>query len=186
MAEKKNKEDDVLDALRGSGLGLTSLDGELDAVNEKDNEIAKLTEENRQLKDKFLRTVAELENARRILADEKDKAVKYAISGFASALVPVIENYFLAFENANEEEIERTFFEGVTLTFNELKKVFEKFGLKRIYPEGEKFNPEAHQAIAQINSEKEENTISEVSQAGYMLNDRVLKPALVVVSNGKK
>jgi molecular chaperone GrpE len=167
-------------------VDFSDLDKELEGIVEKDKVIAELTEENKQLKDKFIRTVAELENVRRISTDEKEKTLKYAISNFANNLVPVMENFFLAFKNAKKEKIENTFYEGITLTFNEFKKVFEKFGLKRVYPIGEEFNPDIHQAITQSNSKEKENTIIDVAQAGYILNDRVLKPALVVVSSGKK
>jgi molecular chaperone GrpE len=182
----KSNASSLVDAFKQQENELGNLDKELDLVNEKDNAIAKLTEENKQLKDKFLRTVAELENVRRIAADEKEKMSKYAISSFASSLIPVMENFFLAFKNVEVGKIEKVFFEGINLTFSELKKVFEKYNLKRICPEEEKFNPEIHQAITQVESKKEENTIVEVAQAGYILNDRVLKPALVIVSKGKK
>jgi molecular chaperone GrpE len=185
MEEKKESmNSDILNALRQDGTNLSDLDGELDAINEKDDRIAKLTEENNQLKDKFLRTVAELENVRRISVEEKEKTAKYAISNFASSLIPVMESFFLAFNNVEREKIESTFLEGITLVFNELKKVFEKFGLGRVYPIGEEFDPDVHQAIAQVDSEEKENKIVDVAQAGYILNDRVLKPALVMVSNG--
>jgi molecular chaperone GrpE len=166
-------------------INLNDLDkelGELKDESDKDDVVVKLTEENAQLKDKFLRMAAELENVRRIATEEKEKISKYAISSFAGSLIPVMEDFFLAFKNAKKKEIEKTFFDGMNLTFNELKKVFEKYGLKRICPNGEKFNPDIHQAITQVESEMEENTIMEVAQAGYVLNDRVLKPALVVVS----
>jgi molecular chaperone GrpE len=184
MTEEENADNSILEAFKRDGL--SDLDRELDAVNEKDTKIAQLSEENGQLKDKFLRTVAELENVRRISTDEKEKTAKYAISNFANSLIPVMENFFLAFKNAKKEKIENTFFEGINMTFNELKKVFEKFGLKRIYPMGEQFNPDMHQAITQTDSKEPENIIVDVAQAGYVLNDRVLKPALVVVSNGGK
>lgn len=148
-------------------------------------DIANLEQENTTLKDKMLRIMAELENTRRIAAEEKEKTIKFAISNFAKDLITVMENMYLAFksvENVEKDDGFKVFFDGIDLTFNEFKKIFEKNNIKRIYPLDEKFDPTYHEAISQVENETEESgTIIDVVQAGYLLNGRVLKPAMVVV-----
>lgn len=163
---------------------------ETKVVQEENNEILKLKEENQKLKDTLMRTLAELENTRRRAGEENEKMAKYAISKFAEDLIPVMENFYLAFKNAGEdgkydENKAKIFFDGIKLTQNELKKVFDKNGLVRVFPMNEKFNPDFHNAISQIESDKEEGIIVDVMQSGYTIKDRLLRPALVIVSKGK-
>ncbi len=153
--------------------------------NTQEIENSKIEQENASLKDKLLRTLAELENTRRIAVEEKEKTIKFAISNFAKDLITVMENMYLAFKSV--EKVEKNgdfgvFFNGIEMTFNEFKKIFDKNNIKRIYPLNEVFNPAFHEAVAQVDSEKETGTIVEVMQAGYLLNNRVLKPAIVVVA----
>lgn len=154
--------------------------------NPENDEMIRLQEENADLKDKLLRARAETENTRRIAIEEKEKTIKFAITNFAKDLIVIMENMYLAFksvENTDKEGEFKVFFDGVNLTFSELKKVFEKNNIKRIYPKGEKFDPAYHEAISQIESEAEESgTVIDVVQAGYMLNGRVIKAAMVVVA----
>ena len=123
------------------------------------NEINRLIQENNQLKDKFVRTYAELENTRRRAEEEKEKTIKYAITKFAEDLIPVMENFYLAFQHNKNHKQGDVFFDGITLTFNEFKKTFEKNKLTRLYPKGEKFDPNFHQAVSYIENDQEENTI---------------------------
>ena len=145
--------------------------------------VTKLTQENASLKDKLLRTLAELENTRRICEEEKSKTIKFAITNIAKDLIVVMDNFYRAFDNLKDKNTSlETFSQGIELNFNELKKIFDKNGIKRIFPLDEMFNPTFHEAISQIESDKEAGTVVEVLQAGYILNDRVIKPALVVVA----
>lgn len=158
--------------------------------DEKDNKIKELEDENKKLKDNLMRTLAELDNTRKRSIEENEKTAKYAISKFAEDLIPVMENFYLAFENVKHEDlcddkVAKNFFEGITLTQNELKKVFDKNGLSRIFPLNEVFNPEFHNAITQIESDEEDGKIIQVMQAGYKIKDRLLRPALVGVSKQK-
>ena len=155
-----------------------------DNSNNNDNDlIQKLTEENESLKAKVLRSLAEVENTRRICEEEKGKTMKFAITNFAKELINIMENFYLSFGNLekNTDDFE-SFVKGVELNFNEFKKIFEKNNIKRIYPVGEMFNPDFHEAISQIESEAETGTVVDALQAGYSLNDRVIKPALVIVA----
>jgi molecular chaperone GrpE len=146
------------------------------------SELDTLKEENIKIKETLMRTLAELDNTRKRALDENDKIKKFAVGKFAEDLLNVMENFYLAFDSIDESQIDKNFLDGIKMTHNELKKVFEKNNLIRIYPLNEEFNPSLHNAITQIESELEDGKIAQVMQAGYLLNDRVLRPALVAVS----
>jgi len=138
--------------------------------------------------DKILRSLAEIENLRKRTAEDLEKANKYAISKFASDLVLVVENFYLAVENMPVDEIEKSeklknFALGVTMTQKELIKIFEKNGIKRINPINEKFDHNYHQAIAQVEGDEgnESGLVKKVIQAGYLIHDRLIRPALVEI-----
>jgi molecular chaperone GrpE len=145
---------------------------------------AKLTEafgESERLREEWLRAKAETENVRRRGAEDVTKAHKFGIESFAAALLGVKDSLdaALSVENTSIE----SFKEGVELTARQLDAVFEKFSLRPIAPEpGEKFDPHRHQAISQVESDQEPNTVVAVLQKGFMLHDRVLRPALVTVA----
>lgn len=154
------------------------------------NQNKELEEENKKLKESLMRTLAELDNTRRRASEENEKTAKYAIGKFAEDLIPVMENFYMAFDNINEEEIAKNedfknFLDGIKLTQNELKKVFERNGLVRLFPMDEDFNPDLHDAIAQVESDADEGKVVQVMQAGYKIKERLLRPALVAVSKGK-
>lgn len=131
-------------------------------------------------RDEFLRAKAETENVRRRGQEDVAKAHRFGIEGFAGALLSVKDSLdaAMAAENASLG----SFKEGVEITARQLESVFEKFGIKDISPQGEKFDPHRHQAISQVPSDQEPNTVVAVLQKGYLLNDRVLRPALVTVA----
>ena len=156
----------------------------------KEAKIAELEQKNKELNDKLLRTFAELENTRRRSREDLEKSAKYAISNFASDLVVVAENFFMASENAPKEEIEKTpeiknYADAITMTEKELMKILEKNQIKRIFPLNEKFDHNFHEAIAQVESESEVGIVVQVIQAGYSIAGRLIKPALVGVSKGQ-
>jgi len=131
-------------------------------------------------REEYLRARAETENIRRRGQEDVAKAHRFGIEGFASALLSVKDSLdaALTVENTSIE----SFKEGVEITSRQLDSVFEKFGVKAIDPQGEKFDPHRHQAISQVASDQEPNTVVAVLQKGYLLNDRVLRPALVTVA----
>lgn len=141
-----------------------------------------------EMRDQLLRAVAETENVRRRASRDVEETGKYAISGFARELIPVTENLYLALnsvpEEARQEEgLLKTLADGVEMTLREMLNVMEKQGITRIDPLGEKFDHNRHQAVSQVEDpEKEPNTILHVMQAGYIIGDRLLRPAMVVVS----
>lgn len=149
--------------------------------------IAKLEEEILSLKDKMLRNAAEADNLRKRLEKQIEDTAKYSISSFASDLINVVENFFRAFDNFNVNgELDdnfKTFYSGIELTKKELVSLLEKNGIKRINPtSGELFDHNLHQAVTRVpNPELETGTIASVMQAGYVISDRLLRPAMVAV-----
>jgi molecular chaperone GrpE len=145
-------------------------------------------EEVAKLKDQLLRAMAETENLRRRFEREKEEIGKYAITGFARDLVMVIENLKLAEDNIPEEVRKaegplKTLWEGVDMTQRELVNILQRHGIKRITPKGEKFDHNFHQAVAQVEAKDvEPGTVVDVFQAGYIIFDRLLKPAMVTVA----
>jgi molecular chaperone GrpE len=133
-----------------------------------------------RLREDWLRARADTDNVRRRGQDDVAKAHRYGIEGFAGALLAVKDSLdaALVVENVSIE----SFREGVELTARQLDSVFEKFSITPIVPQGEKFDPHRHQAISQVPSDQEPGTVVTVLQKGYLLNDRVLRPALVTVA----
>ena len=133
--------------------------------------------------DAWMYAKAEGENIRRRAMDDVDKARKYALEKFSSELLAVKDSLEAAtnVENATLE----SYRDGVELTLKQLNSVFEKFNLLEVNPVGEKFDPNKHQAIGAVESDAEPNTVTSVLQKGYMLNERVLRPALVMVAKAK-
>ena len=133
--------------------------------------------------DAWLRAKAETENMRRRAAEDVDKARKFAVENFAGELLAVKDSLeaALAVESPSVENLK----DGVELTLKQLVAAFGKFNLHDIHPVGEKFDPHQHQAIQMIESDQPANTVVTVLQKGYRLNERTLRPALVMVSKGK-
>ncbi len=133
--------------------------------------------------DAWLRAKAEGENIRRRAQEDIGKAQKFAVERFSSEMLAVMDSLQagLAVEAASVE----SFKSGMELTLKQLSSVFEKFNIKEINPVGEKFDAHKHQAIGMIDSDQEANTVVTVMQRGYALNDRVLRPAMVMVAKGK-
>jgi molecular chaperone GrpE len=159
-------------------------------TNQNEQKIVDLEEKLSQTNDKLLRTLAELDNTRRRSREELEKTSKYAISGFVSDLVLVVENFFLACDNAPKEKIAadadiKHFDDAIEMTRKELMKILEKNQVKRLFPLNEKFDHNFHEAIAHIESDADEGTVVQVVQAGYVIGDRLIRPALVGVAKGK-
>jgi molecular chaperone GrpE len=131
-------------------------------------------------RDDWLRSRAEIDNVRRRSQEDVAKAHRFGVEGFAADLLAVKDSLdaALAVENTSIE----SFKQGVELTSRQLDSAFEKFAIKAIAPQGERFDPHRHQAISQVDSDQEPGTVVAVLQKGYMIHDRVLRPALVIVA----
>lgn len=132
----------------------------------------------------FLRAKAEMENLRRRFERDLEHAHKYGLEKFARELLPVRDSLEMGVMAAQEEGADAAkLLEGEELTLKMLSSAFEKFGVKEVCPSGDKFNPELHEAMAtQPSSECEPNTVMQVVQKGYVVNERVIRPAMVIVS----
>src|SRR5512135_3679636 len=158
------------------------------AAPESADPVAAAQREAAEYKDKVLRTLAEMENLRRRTEREVNDARLYGVAGFARDVLAVADNMHRALETIGPELREqadakiKALIEGVELTERELLKVLEKHGVKKFSPQGEKFDPNVHQAMYEVeNPELPAGHVAQVIQAGYMLGDRVLRPALVAV-----
>ena len=134
-------------------------------------------------KDKYLRAHADFENSKRRLEKDKMNAVSYANESFAKDILAVMdsfENALASMDNTEESsEVLTNMKEGVNLTFEQLKKILEKNSIKEVSCDGE-FDPEVHQAIMQVESDKHEvGDVVQVMQKGYTIKDRILRPAMV-------
>ena len=137
----------------------------------------------KEFQDQFLRAKAEVENARRRSMEDVAKAHKFAIEGFAENLLPVLDSLNAALTDSGADSAKMK--EGIELTLKQLVFALEKGRVLEINPVGEKFDPHRHQAIAMVPHEQEANTVVTVLQKGYLIADRVLRPALVTVSQPK-
>ena len=134
--------------------------------------------------DQLLRTRAEMENLRRRTQRDLESAHKYALEKFISELLPVKDSLEMGLDVARQgtADIEKIC-EGTELTLNMLSNALGKFNVVELNPQSEKFNPEHHQAVAmQPSAEHEPNTVMAVMQKGYLLNERLMRPAMVMVS----
>lgn len=184
---KENKERGEQTALEDGISGAEVAD-----MNEEIDELEQLKEENKKLKEDYLRAYADAENTKRRCAQEIEKNNKYAISNFAKSLLSVADNLDRALKSIPEDkkndcEHLKNLLTGVEMTQHELDKVFEKFGIKKMDIIGAKFDPNYHQVIQEVeDKEKPNGTIISELQSGYMINDRILREAMVVVSKGGK
>ena len=150
------------------------------AAGDLEERLVKAEEAARNHEEAFLRARAEAENVRKRTQVEIANAHKFAVENFAGELLAVKDSLeaALAAENATVDSMKS----GVELTLRQLKSVFEKFNVTEINPQGQKFDPHRHQAIGTVASNAEPNTVVQVLQKGYLLHDRVVRPALVMVA----
>jgi molecular chaperone GrpE len=162
-------------------------DGQIKALLQA---VTDLKAENAELRDKNLRIIAEMENFRRRAERDKSEGMKYAISEFSRDIVSLADNLRRAIEAVPKDAVEhnaglKTLIEGVEVTERELLKVFERHGITRFDPMGEKFNPHCHEAMVKVDVPNvPADMIVQVLQAGYRIGERVLRPATVIVAKG--
>jgi molecular chaperone GrpE len=149
-----------------------------------------LLAENAELRDRLLRTMADMENLRRRTEREKTDTARYAISNFARDVLTVGDNLQRTIDHvpadaSAQDPALKSFLEGVELTERELLNVLERHGVTRIEPRGQRFDPNCHQAMYEVpDPSVPEGTVVDVMQAGYVIGDRCLRPALVAVAKG--
>ncbi|RVB70288.1 nucleotide exchange factor GrpE, partial [Mesorhizobium sp. M7A.F.Ca.CA.002.04.1.1] len=161
-----------------------STDGDYEAL-------VRLLKENEELKDRALRVAAEMENLRRRTARDVHDARTYAVANFARDMLSVSDNLRRALDaipaeaKASGDAGFKALIEGVDLTERAMLSALERHGVKKLAPEGEKFDPNFHQAMFEVpNPDVPANTVVQVVQPGYSIGDRVLRPAMVGVAKG--
>lgn len=158
-----------------------------DLIKELETGLETAKQEAQESYDRFLRVSAEFENYKKRSAREMDEFKKYANESFIKAMLPVVDNLERAINSlSNDESAKNGVFDGVTMTHQEILKVFDMFGTKPIESLEKPFDPSFHQAVMQEEAENvEENTVLKELQKGYLIHDRLLRPAMVVVSKAK-
>ena len=152
-------------------------------MNELQAQLAELQAKNADLADQYLRARAEAENARRRADEDVAKARKFGIESFAESMLAVCDSLdaALAIQNASSEQLR----DGADATLRQLLSALERNKVVPINPAaGEKFDPHLHQAISMVPAEQEPGTVVSVLQKGYLISDRILRPALVTVAQG--
>ncbi len=184
----ENKQPDQNQSLTGAPspeeLEAAQAANEFDELTVAQAEVATLQAKNTELADSYLRAKAETENARRRADDEISKARKFALESFAESLLPVADSLEagLSIEDATPEQIKA----GAEATLKQLKSALERNRVIEINPvAGVRFDPHQHQAISMVAVQQEANTVVNVLQKGYLIADRVLRPALVTVAAPK-
>jgi molecular chaperone GrpE len=182
----------VAETENGQGNGTPVQDPRAQAAAEADP-VTEAKREAAEFKDKLLRTLAEMENLRKRTEREVADARLYGIAGFAREVLAVADNMHRALEAIGPELREhadakvKALIEGVELTERELLKALEKHGVKKFLPQAEKFDPNVHQAMFEMESaDVPAGHVAQVIQAGYLIGDRVLRPALVAVAKAAK
>ncbi len=171
--QEKNTEKETTMDKQGEKEARASLEEKLE---QKEKELA-------ECKDKMLRLAAELENFKKRVEREKLEHMKFALEEFAKELLPFLDNLERAIALAKDTKDMEKMIEGIELTLSGYFKTLERFGLKTFAAEGQRFDPNYHEALSvEENSDVEDNTVLKELLRGYTLHDRVIRPALVVVS----
>ena len=166
-------------------------DGVQSEITREAARISELHAEVAELKERYLRAAAETENVRKRAEREKNEAAQFAFQRFARDLLSVIDTFNRALEALKPEARASlppsvaAVVEGIEATQRELSVIFERYGIKRVEAKGQRFNPNLHQAIAEMPSaEHPAGIVIDVAQTGYTLGERLLRPAMVMVSSG--
>ena len=186
----ENKSEDLKENINETSKTSDEEVKEINNNSEKDP-IKDLEEKVEELNDKLLRSLAESQNLRKIHDKEKEDLIKYSSSNFAREVLNIADNLERAFDLLkNNPEFNSDKFKdvkiGIELIEKELINSFERNGIKSIESVGKKFDPNYHQALNEVESDKEDGTIINEIQKGYLLYDRLLRPAMVSISKKKK
>lgn len=180
---EKTAEDGVTDKMAEEGVIVDSVE---QRVVELERALSESQAKVAAQKDGVLRGKAEVENMRRRVAMDVEKAHKFALNKFANELLPVVDNLERAINAIDKDDQQfKSVIEGLEMTLTSFISALDKSGVKQVNPVGQQFNPELHQAMTMIEVPgAEPNSVIDVMQKGYELNGRLLRPAMVVVSKG--
>ncbi len=159
----------------------------VDLLKEMEEKLESMGQEVKENYDRFLRVSAEFENYKKRAAREMNDFRKFANESFVKAMLPVVDNLDRAIESSsNDKHADTSMLEGVDMILKEILKIFEQFNVKPFESLGKTFDPSLHQAVMQEETEVyPENSVVNELQKGYMMHDRLLRPAMVVVSKTK-
>ncbi len=165
---------------------------EVEETQDADQDIARMQQEletarseNAAAADMMLRLAAEMDNYKKRVIKERESLIKYGSQGMLQELLPMLDNFQRAIESANKSKDFDSFLEGVEMIFRQMCEALGRKGVSPIDAVGETFDPNIHEAVTQVTSEEyPENIVAEELQKGYMLHDRVVRPAMVAVSKG--
>ena len=154
------------------------------AIEEAEDQVSQLEAEKEALSDQLLRLQAEIQNMRRINQRERQDAAKYRSQSLASYLLDVADNLERALATPAESEDAKAIHKGIEMVYKQFQQAFEKEGISVIDPLNQAFDPNFHQAVSMMpaGEGQEADTVINVLQKGYMLQDRVLRPAMVIVA----
>lgn len=146
-------------------------------------ELEALKKEKEDIYQKLIRVQADFDNYKRRAKKERENDLKYKSQDVVTDLLPILDNFERALQTDTNEEAMENFVEGMNMIYRQLLSAVEKAGVEEIKAEGQPFDPNLHQAVMQdSDEEKESNTVTEVLQKGYLLKDRVIRPAMVKVN----
>lgn len=146
-------------------------------VEKKEINVEDLIKQVKPVEDQLLRTMADFENYKKRVQNEKTALAKFANENLIIEMLPILDNFGRALEHTEIKE-------GLLLVKKQMEDVFKKFGVQEVETEGKKFDPHFHEAVQKVDSDKPENEIVEVMQKGYILNGRLIRPAMVIISKG--
>ena len=174
---------DSAEAVKGDDEGLVATEGDAAVPTGEDSGVAALAAELEAAKDAALRARADAMNVQRRAEQEIEKARKFALERFSGDLLSVVDNLERALESSGDEQGGAALAEGVELTRKGFMDVLAKYGVEAVDPTGEPFDPETAQAMSMVEQpDAEPNSVVAVMQKGYLLNGRLLRPAMVMVA----
>ncbi len=184
MTDKEQQKQQDNEQRQQQAQGDNGVAPDADNAAEASEELEQLRREARENHENYLRAMAEVENVRRRGEREVANAHKFGLEKFVAELLPVRDSLEMGLKAGEQEQADvAALREGTELTLRMLGQVLEKFGVEEVNPKGEPFNPERHEAVTTLQtSEAEPDTVVEVMQKGYLLNERVVRPAMVVVA----
>ncbi len=188
--EKNEKKTVLIDEKNNLKKDIKNQKNNSKSIDEKEKIIEDLKVKLKDLEDKLLRELAENENLRKRHEKETQENLKYAIKNFSFDLLNVTDNFQRALSSISDNEVQKSpslknLFDGLKAIEKEIFEIFEKNGIKRFDSLNEKFDPEIHQAVSKKNSEFPEGVVAEELQKGFKIGERLLRPAMVIVSSGK-
>ncbi|PLA74734.1 nucleotide exchange factor GrpE [Hydrogenovibrio sp. SC-1] len=192
MAKSKTEQDssnakpeqDVVDPVQEEGISAETQQAEDAVEHDLAAMLAEAKQEAESQKELALRTMADMENLKRRTRIDVESAHKFALEKFVNELLPVLDSMEMGLDAAAKEDASaESIREGLDITFKQFLDVLQKFNVERVNPEGEKFDPQLHEAMTMVPSpDHDSQMVMEVFQKGYLLNERLVRPARVIVA----